>query len=75
MVETENGTTRVAEPWDAISWLGRCFQGVEDVAAGVKSRSEVLEGKVWPVGGRRNSDGPRHRYCQQWGLSLWIKLR
>ena len=34
--------------------------------------------KFGPLVRRRNSDGPRHRYCQQWGLSpglLTIPLR
>lgn len=45
MVETENGSKRCAEPWNAILRLGGCFEDALKVVAGVKSRSEEIEVK------------------------------
>ena len=56
MGATDKKPKRVAEPWNVTVRLEGCLLDVLDVAAGVKSRSEVIV--------RVHLDNSRHRFCQ-----------
>lgn len=67
--QNREGLKRLAVPWNAISRLGGCLEAVLTVAAGVKSRSEVVEGKVLTNLGKGRAHMDLVIVTQQWGLS------